>query len=312
MGVFITGGYGHVGSWVAYHLAKGGENVIIYDVSRTAPEYLSRVSENITYVHGDVMDFPALTGVFRRFRDQVSGIIHTVAIMAEFVTENPHGSVMLNIGGLLNILELAKIFDINKVVFTSTGGVYGAVDGMVAEDRDPPNPADLYAATKASGEYLGSQYENNFGLDFRICRLYFVYGPGRLPSDFVRIYKVAFGALEGVKGLRLERGGEQKLDFTYVEDAAQGVILLYKAENLKNKIFNIATGIGRSVGEVVGLTRKYTHFPVDVEIGPGKVMPRCEALNITRAREELGYRPRYQLEQGIKLYADYLGKMSKR
>jgi nucleoside-diphosphate-sugar epimerase len=312
MAVFITGGYGHVGSWAAYLLAKEGEEVIIYDVSDRSPDYLSEVSENITYVSGDVMDFPALTEAFRQHRDQISGIIHTVALMGEFVTKNPHGSVLLNIGGLLNVLELARIFDIRKVIYTSTGAVYGAADGMVAEDKDLPNPADLYAATKASGEYLGRQYESNFGLDFRICRIYFVYGPGRVPSEFMRLYKVAFGALEGLEGLRLEKGADQKLDFTYVEDAARGVVLLYKAENLKNKIFNIATGIGSSIGEVVRLTEKYSHFPVSVEIGPGKLLPRCEALDISRAMEELGYRPKYQLEQGIKLYADYLGKTLRR
>jgi nucleoside-diphosphate-sugar epimerase len=63
------------------------------------------------------------------------------------------------------------------------------------------------------------------------------------------------------------------------------------------------------VGKVAELAQKYTYFPVNVEIGPGKIMPRSEALNIRRAEEDLGYRPNYSLEDGIKLYADWLGKM---
>jgi len=66
------------------------------------------------------------------------------------------------------------------------------------------------------------------------------------------------------------------------------------------------------VGEVVELAQRYTHFPVEVEIGPGKIIPRSEALDISRATEELGYRPDYSLEEGIRLYADWLGRILKR
>jgi nucleoside-diphosphate-sugar epimerase len=309
MAIFITGGYGHIASWTAYLLAKEGERVIICDTNPVAPDYLSDFSKNITFIRGDVTDFAGLTQVFRQHGDEIDGIIHTVALMGEFVAENPHRNVVLNIGGFLNILELARIFDVKKVLYTSTGAVYGAVDGLVSEDRNPPDPADLYGATKVSCEYLGRQYEGNFGLDFRVCRLYFVYGPGRFPSRFINLYRVAFGALEGLKGLRLEQGADQKLDFTYVEDVARGVAMLYKATDLKHKTFNIATGVGTSVGKVAKLAQKYTHFPVEVEIGPGKIIPRSEALDIRRAMEELGYRPAYSLEEGIRLYADWLGRV---
>ena len=312
MAIFITGGYGHIASWTAYLLAKEGERVIIYDTNPIAPDYLGDVSKKVTFIRGDVMDFAGLTQVFRQRRDEIDGIIHTVALMGEFVAANPHRNVMLNIDGFLNILELARIFDIKKVLYTSTGAVYGAADGVVSEDKNPPNPADLYGATKVSCEHLGRQYESNFGLDLRICRLYFVYGPGKFPSRFINLYRVAFGALEGLKGLRLEKGADQKLDFTYVEDVARGVVMLYKATDLKHKIFNIATGVGNSVGKVVELAQKYTRFPVEVEIGPGRIIPRSEALDISRAMEEVGYRPNYSLDEGIKLYADWLGRTVKR
>jgi len=160
MAVFITGGHGHIGSWTAYFLAKEGERVIIYDTQPVPPDYLSEVSENITFIGGDVMDFPGLTQLFRQHGDEIDGIIHTVALMGEFVPANPYRNVNLNIGGLLNMLELARIFGIEKVLYTSTGAVYGAADGTASEDKNPPNPVDLYGATKVSCEYLGSQYEN--------------------------------------------------------------------------------------------------------------------------------------------------------
>jgi nucleoside-diphosphate-sugar epimerase len=310
MAVFITGGYGHIASWSACLLAKQGERVIIYDTNTEAPDYLNEVSRNFEFVRGDVLDFAGLTSAVKKYGNEIEGIIHTVGIMGELVQLNPHYNVKLNIMGLLNVLEVARIFGIKKVLYTSSGAVYGVVSGSASE-ANPIQPSDLYASTKASAEYLGRQYENTFGIDFRVGRLYFVYGPGKYPSRFIRLYKVAFGALEGLQGLKADKGADQKLDFTYVEDAAQGVVLLFKADKLKHRVFNIATGKPHTVGEVAALAKKYTHFPVEVEIGPGELMKRSETLDITLAAKELGYMPKYDLEEGMKRYADWLGNQMK-
>ncbi len=309
MAVFITGGHGHVASWTAYFLAKKGEQVFLYDTNPVVPDCLNGVTRNITSIKGDVMDFPQLTEVFRQHKGEIDGIIHTVAIMGEFVAVNPHKNVTINIGGTQNILEIARIFEIPKIVYTSSGAVYGAMAGIAFEDKNPPNPSDLYGATKTSCEFIGKQYAETFGLDFRICRPFFCYGPGRLPSLFFTLYRLVFGALEGLKDLKMDKGADQKLDFTYIEDAALGTALLYQAKNLKHRTFNMATGVPSKVGDVVKLVQKYSHFPVAVELGPGELMQRCEALDISRARSELGFEPRYSLEEGIQRYADWFKKI---
>ena len=309
MAVFITGGHGHIGSWTAYFLAQAGEQVIVYDINPIAPDHLARVSNNITFIKGDVLDFPRLTDVFNKQGGKIDGILHTVGIMGELVLENPHGNVRLNIGGTHNMLEIARQFEIPKMVYTSTGAVYGAVSGTVSEDRYPPNPCDLYGSTKASCEFLGRQYADAFGFEFRISRVYFCYGQGKWPSRFIRLYRLAFGALEGLKNLKMEKGADQKLDFTYIEDAARGTALLYQAEKVEHNVYNIATGIATSVGRVAELSQKYSAFPVNVEIGPGELMQRCEALDISRAKEELGFEPKFSVEEGIEKYARWMKKV---
>jgi nucleoside-diphosphate-sugar epimerase len=309
MAVFITGGHGHIASWAAYFLAKEGRQVFLYDINPVAPDCLDPVSKNITFIKGDVLDFPRLTEVFKQHKDQIDGIIHTVGIMGEIVLENPHRHVALNIGGTHNMLEIARQFEIPKMVYTSTGAVYGAVAGTVSEDRYPANPSDLYGSTKASSEFLGQQYANTFGFQFRISRVYFCYGQGKLPSNFIRLYRLAFGALEGLADLTMDNGADQKLDFTYIEDAARGTAMLYQAENLKHNIYNIATGIPTSVGKVAELAQKYSPFEVNVELGPGELMQRAEALDISRAREDLGFEPQYTIEEGIQKYAAWMQKV---
>jgi len=313
MAVLITGGYGHIGSWMAALFAESGEEVIIVDINGKVPEHLEKRSKQIRFLKKDIRDFSSFLTALDKYRDEIDGIVHTVGIMGEFVADRPRENVSLNIIGTLNILEAARLLNITKVVYTSTGAVYGPVRGVAAEET-VLNPADLYAVTKVASEHLGLQYAESFGLDFRIGRVYFVYGPGKLPSRFVRLYRVAFGVLEDLPDLLVEKSTDQKLDFTYIEDAARGLVLLYGANRPPHRIYNIATGIATSVADVAALARGCSRTPVSVEIGPGVLMPRAEALDITRARAELGYEPRVALEDGIERYAAWLSRtrMTKR
>jgi nucleoside-diphosphate-sugar epimerase len=303
--VLITGGHGHIGSWAAYYLAQAGEDVILFDVNPNAPDYLAEVADKITFYQGDVLDYARMQEIAAAQNGQIDGIIHTVGVMGPMVPENPHKNVTLNVAGTINALELAREFDIPKVVYTSTGAVYKPVPGIVTEDAEV-EPSDLYGSTKASAELIGQHYAQTFGFEFRVCRVYFLYGPGKIPSNFIRLYQMAFGVLEGMPDLKMEAGATQKLDFTYIQDAARGTVQLYRAENLPQQVYNIATGQATSIAEVIAIAKRHTHFPVDVEIGPGDLMSRAEALDISRAQRDLGYEPEFLLDEGIKIYADWI------
>jgi nucleoside-diphosphate-sugar epimerase len=291
---------------MARFLAKNGEEVFLYDQRPRRLEYLDDVERSLRFLSGDVMDLPRLVEVFREHANRIEGIVHTVGVMGEFVAENPHRNVKLNIMGTLNLLEMARQFGIGRVLYVSTGAVYGAIEGIANEQDHQPAPADLYSATKAASESLGQQYAGSFGLDFRVGRVYFIYGPGKLPSTFVRLYRLAFGALEGLQDLQADRGADQSLDFTYVEDAARGLVMLYEAKDPPHRIYNIATGAATSVGEVAGMTSRWSASGARARIGPGTLMPRCEALDISRARKELGFEPEVSLEEGIRLYDEWV------
>lgn len=307
MYVFVTGGSGFVGSWIVRELVAQGKKVIVYDLKPiTTNPFLQDISDNIIFVRGSILDYPHLVNTFHEFGNRTEGIIHTAGVIAYQTTANPHYSVMVNTVGSLNILEVARIFGVNKVVCIGSGAVYGEAKGILSEEKTPAHPSDLYGASKFAMELFGIQYTNHYGIDFRSVRLYFVYGPGTIPSQQYKLYTVLFGPLEGLQNLELEKGGDQKVDLTYVKDSANGVLLAYNAKALKHKVFNISGGVAYKISEIAAIVQRYAKAPTNVKIGPGSIISRGSPLDISLAKKILGYEPRYDLEKGISEYSEWL------
>lgn len=313
MAVLITGGYGLLGSWVAYYLAKEGKKVIMFDVTFQRLDYLEEVENLLIPIKGSVLDWPKLVQTFKKFEGEIEGIIHTPATTATAVYwKNPYQGTILNIMGSLNILEMARLYGVKKVIYISSGAVYGEVKGGICETTYPVKPSDLYGASKASAEFLGLQYQNHYGIDFRIVRPYFFFGPGRLPSQLPPLFKTLFGCIEGLSNLELEKGADQSLGFTYVKDTAWGTVLVYKAENLKYRTFNIAADKAINFLDLVDIAKKYSPTPTKVKIGRGKLFPRGETLDTSLARKCLGFEPKYDIEEAVAEYAKWISKNIKR
>jgi len=307
MAVVITGGYGLLGSWLTHAFARDGEKVLVLDVMGRDLDYLEEYRDRIEFEQVDVLDFPRLAEIFSKRRGSVDGIIHTVAAMATpSFWANPHHSVRLNVMGTVNLLEVARQFEIGRFLFVSSGAVYGELEVSAHELRNPMQPSDLYGASKASGEFITFQYARHYGIDVRCVRPFFFFGPGKLPSEMPHLFTNLLGPLEGLQGLRLQRGADQRLGFTYVKDTARGTYLLYRAGKLRHRTMNVAAEKAVSFAEMVRLARKYSDTPTDVALGPGKLFPRGETLDISLAREELGFNPLYSAEEGMREYGEWV------
>jgi nucleoside-diphosphate-sugar epimerase len=312
MAVLISGGYGLLGSWLTYEFTTHGQEVIVLDVVRKNLDYLEELDERITYVEANVLDFPRLVEIFTKYRDKISGIIHTIAVMATpSFWRDPHRSLNLNIMGTVNTLEIARLFHIDKYLYVSSGAVYGELEENAHEEKHSPHPSDLYGASKASAEFIGQQYANHYNIDYRCVRPYFFFGPGKVPSEQPFLFKNLLGPLEGLEGLHLEKGADQKLGFTYVKDVAHGTYLLYNAKDPRHHTMNIASEEAVSFLEIVRLARIYSDTPTDVQIGPGKLFPRGETLDISIAKEEFDFSPSYGIEDAMKEYAEWIRKNKK-
>lgn len=312
MAVLITGGLGHVGSWVATHLARAGRKVIICDMAaahfdRMGLDYLEEVRDNIVLESVDVLDTHTLFEAFLRYRDELEGVIHGVSVIAgpTFKTR-PFRHLSINAMGTLNVYETCRLLGIKRIVNMSSGAVYGDASGKLHETT-PYKATDLYGATKISGELYGDQYSETYDMDIRQARLFFVYGPGKKPSHMHAVYQAMFGPLEGLKGVHAANGRDQITDWTHVEDTAQGIVRLFDTPAVAHRHYNISCGVAVSHQRIVELVSEQLGCDSDMQLGPGPFVVRGAPLDIQRARNDLGFTPRYaDIREGLEDYRRWL------
>ncbi len=312
MSILVAGGSGFIGSYVCRILADHGEQVVSYDVSTKLPTALldapDGVRNRVKLVGGTVSDAPTL---FRTIKENgVRGIIYAAAVLLE-ADQMPTEALKVNVEGLANACEAARIFDLRRVVYFSSQGVYGARTDIKPVPEDAPllPTAGMYQMTKYIAERLGQQYERQYGVGFVAIRPSMVFGPGQrlyYPLNMVLAHAAA-GTL-----LRKPDGADHPIDYTYVKDCAEGAALAYQAEKPRNAVYNISSGTLTTNAQLVHIVHKlYPEFRAEVGsglIGSPVLWKRILTgpLDLQLARRELGYEPKYGVQGGIADYGSYL------
>lgn len=312
MSVMVVGGSGFIGSYVCRILAERGEQVISYDVSSKLPTALADATPNVRekakLVGGTVSDIPTL---FRTIKENdVKGIIYAAAVLLE-ADQMPTEALRVNVEGLANACEAARIFDLRRVVYFSSQGVYGARNDMnpVPEDTTLLPTAGMYQMTKYLAERLGQQYEKQYGVGFVAIRPSMVFGPGQ--RLYYPLNMVLAHAIAGVP-LRKPDGADHPIDYTYVKDCAEGAALAYRAEKTRHSAYNISSGKLTTNNQVVEIVNKsYPEFRA--EIGGGLIGSPIlwksiltGPLDLKLARNDLGFEPRYGVHAGLADYSFHL------
>lgn len=309
MSVLITGGVGLLGPVVAEeYLKKEDDDVILLDVDTKEIDFLEEYKDRVEMVKGDITDFEKILNVCEEF--EVDKVAHLAAIADVDVAEkNPLQTCDVNVKGTYNVLETCRRLDIDRMVYASTGAVYGKAEGPIKEDT-PYNPAAIYGATKVMGEVIGLRYDKSYDVNVIINRLYFLYGP-RMFFEPISPFGIVKNAVEG-KPTIFEKGRDQLFEFTHVRDAARGIILslLADSKKLDHRIFNISYGKTIKLSDFAEIVKKYVP-EANIELGPGELgLPRGFPLDITRAKKELSYEPKIGIEEGIKETITWLKEKS--
>ncbi len=320
MAVLVTGGMGAIGSFVTRRLVEIGAEPVVYARHKDMM-LLSDMEEKIVFVEGDILDPDKIVQTIRTYA--VDRVIHASAIIPSEVT--PPKTIRVNAEGTANVMEAALRCNVRRVVYTSAKGVYNEATGSHSHptyepiNEDWPAEANMgwYGLTKYFGERIGFQYLEEQGMDFIALRFSSTYGPGKILKHGAKSPMSVHGrmiehAMLG-KPFRHPQGAEQKDDFIYNKDTANGIVLACFAENVKHRIFNIGSGIGLTLMDLADAIRKI--YPgADIQIGPGLDYFNIghnvySVYDITRARQELGYAPQYTLEAGVRDYVEVMHRM---
>lgn len=178
MAILVTGGSGMIASRIVRNLVRRGEDVIAHDlnIDEELLNYVMTEEERgrVQFVQGDILDYERLIEVCRK--NNVDKIIHTASMMGN--AKNPLTSVQINTGGMMRILEIARILNVKKVVYSSTNSVFDTQVDKVYYNDEPFAPDTLYGCTKAFNEYVAELYHRLYGLDITGIRISaLVFGP---------------------------------------------------------------------------------------------------------------------------------------
>lgn len=294
MRALVLGGNGFVGSHLIDRLLAEGHFVRVFDKYE---EHYRNPLDSVDYMLGDFgnrgLIAEALTGV-----DTVFHLISTT--LPKTSNDDPAFDVMSNVVETLFLLEQCVQKRIRKIVFISSGGtVYGAPTTLPISEDSPTEPLCSYGITKLTIEKYLSLYQHLYGLDYVILRPSNPYGERQNPHGTQGAVSVFLAKVARGEAVEIWGDGEVVRDFIYIADLVDGIY--HAAANTSiNRIFNLGSGVGHSLNGIIAIIEKITGSRIKVIYKSKRFfdVPTIY-LDISRAREELLWRPKTQLVEGM-------------
>ena len=300
MHILVTGSSGTIGTRLCERLLSEGHEVT--GIDRVENKWISAVQDRTHVI--DLLEPAKLADVSGEF----DALVHLAANARVYeLVENPTGALE-NMTTLFHALEFARTRGIPRFLFASSRECYGDViadiysEEMVhIEECESP-----YTASKMGGEAFVESYSRCYDLDHLTFRFSNVYGAY---DDSIRVVPQFFRLAKAGETLTVF-GAEKFLDFTYIDDAVQGIMLaLQNFDAAKNRTYNIATGTGNSIRRLAELMIELTGSSSDIDMGQKRVgeINRYVA-DISRAQEALGYEPQTSFEEGVAKAVEWYSK----
>lgn len=324
--VALVGGAGFIGHHLALALRASGADVLVVDslavnnfysveqdtggkadaglylrILEQRQELLRQAHVPLTVL--DSRDYHGLSRAIAQFRPDT--LVHLAAVAhADRSNKDPHSTFDHSLRTLENALDVSRSsrLGIRHFVYFSSSMVYGNFpDGLVSEESRC-EPIGIYGALKFAGEKMVIAYNQVFGLPYTIVRPSALYGERCISRRVGQIFIES--ALRG-ETITVSGDGADRLDFTYIRDLVQGVLLVLRKDEAKNAVFNLTYGESRSIADMAEILRREVPA-VRIEYAPrDRLMPARGTLSVEKARRLLGYRPSWPLESGFVRYLEW-------
>jgi UDP-glucose 4-epimerase len=297
MNFLVTGAAGFLGSALANRLAREGHQVRgIDDLSAGDPE---RLDPGVLFSRGDIVDRPKLWSMLQ----EVDCVYHLAArvVVPESVLY-PREYNATNVGGTVSVMEAMRDVGVKRVVFASSGAVYGDQRKVPLTESLTPDPRSPYAVSKLAAEYYVRTIGALWGIETVVLRIFNAFGPGQpLPAAHPPV--VPHFLRQAIRGgsMVLHGNGEQTRDFVYVDDVVEAMVAAATAPSIDRLTLNIGSGVETSLKtlaqQVLEISNSSAEWILREDQDPG---PSRMAADIRLARSKLGYKPHITLQDGLR------------
>ncbi len=298
MNFLITGVAGFLGSNLANYLVREGHQVRgLDDLSAGNPDVLS---PDVLFTRGDINDRPKLWTLLQ----DVDCVYHLAArVLVPESVLYPREYNATNVGGTVCLMEAMRDVGVRRVVFISSGAVYGDQGQQPLYETTPPNPRSPYAVSKLAAEYYVRSIGDLWGIDTVSLRVFNAYGPGQhLPPSHAPVIPNYLRQVMRGGTLVMHGDGLQTRDYVFVDDVVNAMISAATAPDIDNLVINIGSGTETSIRDLIKMIMEVTGVKTDAiynhRSDPG-VSRMCAGLSL--AKEKLGFQPHFSLDNGLRL-----------
>ncbi len=267
------------------------------------------IKKKYVFERGDVSDFKTMVHLIEKYKPKV--IFHTAAVPVSKV-QNPNisefrkGSLdtTINILDCVDFLQRRKLFKLDRFLYISSSMVYGNFKKKKALENDNTNPIEIYGTLKLAGEVITKGVSNSYSIPYTIIRPSAVYGPTDMNERVTQYFLNKSSQAEPIQ----IHGKDEKLDFTFINDIADGIIKAAINKNGINNTFNITYGKSRTLLDyVLELKKYYKNIQFEI-IKRDSTRPKRGTLSISKAKKLLNYKPKYNLKKGVREYVYFNNK----
>jgi UDP-glucose 4-epimerase len=318
MNILLTGGLGVNGAWVTRKLVERGYRPVVLENRIDTTLVGDKIAREIDLIEADITAFETLGRIFKERK--IQRVVHMAALITG-IQDNIQSGFDVNAAGSVNVFEAATRVGVERVVYTSSRAVYGHIDGPYAHPQyrpitedHPQRPFLVYDVCKVASEGIGVNYMRMRGLQFVALRFAQIFGPGKLQrhGPYGIFSRLIENPLAG-KPVRIPRGGDQRDDVIYVDDIAEAVVLAVLHPRPSYHSYNVSRAIGTSLHDFADAVRDVIPS-AQMEIGPGLDYHGlganyCGVMDNARARNDLGFEPKFDLVRGVAHYVEAMRQL---
>jgi len=297
MKALVIGGNGFIGTHLVTLLQKEGISVRVFD---RYPSKYGEPSASVEYVTGDLGNH----GVLSEIVDGVDWVFHLAyTTLPKTSNDDPVYDVRSNLVDTIQLLQECCLADVKKFVFVSSGGtVYGVPQSSPIQETHPTDPICSYGITKLAIEKYLHLFYHLKGLEYVVLRASNPYGEGQNPNAKQGAVGVFLGRIARGEPITIWGDGEVVRDYIYIEDAVLSLLAAarYKSDTSEPRVFNIGSGHGCSLNQLIKEIRSTVDVPVKVEYTPSRALDvPVNVLDISLAKEQLNWEPKVDLSTGL-------------